>query len=194
MKIILTLIIFLLSGCSVTTPSTTDYRIDPKVTIDDKTTSTKQSIKIAPLFTNVSLSTNSMRYRVGDYKEYTFTQSAWVDNPNRSIANHLVHALQNSGLFEGVYSYKSSKSADLLLEVSIDEFIQSFNEAEDSSSVTLSISYNLIEKKTSKLLGAKNFTKTMQTKTVDAQGGVEALNTLLSQTLEETTIWLGKSL
>lgn len=193
MKIVLTLFIFLLTGCSVTHPSITDYRIDPNVKIQQsKNVSQKRSIKVAPLFFNVSLSTNSMHYRVGQYKEYTFTQSAWVDNPSRAIANKLVNVLEKSGMFDGVYNYKSSKSAELVLEVSVNEFIQSFNEAENSSNVTLDISYNLIEKKTSKLIGSKNFTKTMQTKTVDAEGGVEALNILLSKTLEDTVVWLGE--
>lgn len=195
MKIILTILVFLLSGCSTTYPSITDYRIDPNVKIDKQSSvSKKHSIKVSPIFSNTSLTSNTMRYRIGKYKEYSFSQSAWVDNPNRVIANKLVNVLDASGLFNGVYSYKSSKSAELVLEVSINEFIQSFNETEDSSTVTLDISYNLIERKSAKLIGAKNFTKTMKTDTVDAQGGVEALNILLAETLEETINWLSEKL
>ena len=193
MKIIWIVLVFLLSGCSVTQPTITDYRIDPSVDIKQTQENLKQrSIKIVPLFSNVSLATNTMHYRVGQYKEYSFTQSAWADTPTRAITNKIVNVLEKSGLFDGVYSYKSSKSTELVLEVSINEFIQSFDEAENNSFVTLDISYNLIEKKTTKLLGTKNFTKTMQTKTVDAQGGVEALNTLLAETLEETVVWLSE--
>lgn len=195
MKIILAILVFILSGCSTTYPTVTEYRIDPSVKIEKHSgISKKYSIKVSPVFLNASLTSNTMRYRIGKYKEYSFSESVWVDYPNRVIANKLVAVLDASGLFNGVYSYKSSKSAELVLEVSLNEFIQSFNEAEDSSTVTLDISYNLIEKKNAKLIGSKNFRKTMKTERVDAQGGVEALNILLAQTLQETIDWLSEKL
>ncbi|MDH4944963.1 ABC-type transport auxiliary lipoprotein family protein [Sulfurimonas sp. C5] len=194
MKTILIVLVFILSGCSVTTPTVTDYRIDPDVTISNKSTnSQKRSIKVMPIFVNTSLATNNMRYRIGEYKEYAFTQSAWSESPNRAIANKLVNILEASNLFHGVYGYKSSKKGDLVLEFSLNEFIQSFNELQNSSSVTLNISYNLIERKTRKLIASKIITKTMQTDSLDAQGGVKALNSILAQTLEETVDWLGEN-
>ena len=194
MRKVFVLFIILLSGCSVSAPLITDYRINPNVNIKrTPEISQKQSIKILPIFSNSSLSTNAMHYRVGKYKEYTFTQSAWRESPSKAITNKLVNILEKSELFQGVYGYKSSKNPELILEVSINEFIQSFNEAENQSFVTVDISFNLIEQKRSKFIASKNFTKTMQTKTLDAQGGVEALNELLSQVLEETIVWLEKS-
>ncbi|WP_304546080.1 ABC-type transport auxiliary lipoprotein family protein [Sulfurimonas microaerophilic] len=195
MKIVLLAIaVFLFSGCSVTYPSVTDYRIDPQVELPVKQNRCKKhSIKVSPIFSNVSLSSTAMRYSVGRYKEYSFTQSAWSDSPSRMIANKLVNVLDDSALFDGVYGYKSSKSGDLVLEMSINEFIQSFNEAGDRSDAKIDISFNLIEKKSGKLIASKNFFKVMKTKTADAEGGVEALNILLGEVLEDTVVWLSGS-
>ncbi|MFT7860365.1 MAG: ABC-type transport auxiliary lipoprotein family protein [Sulfurimonas sp.] len=195
MKIVfLALAIFLLSGCSITHPAMTDYRIDPNVKPPVTTGGCKKhSIKVSPVFANSSLNSTAMRYSVGRYKEYTFTESAWADTPSRLITNKLVNVLNGSGMFEGVYGYKSSNSGDLILEMRINEFIQSFNESENSSDAKIDISFNLIERKSGKLLASKNFVKVMQTKTADAKGGVEALNILLGEVLEDTVLWLSGS-
>ncbi|QOP41741.1 ABC-type transport auxiliary lipoprotein family protein [Sulfurimonas marina] len=192
--VLLAITVFLLSGCSVTYPSMTDYRIDPEVELPvDQNRCKKHSIKISPVFSNVSLSSTTMRYSVGRYKEYSYTQSAWADTPNRVIANKLVNVLDEAGLFDGVYGYKSSKKGDLVLEMSINEFIQSFNAAEDSSEAKIDISFNLVERKSGKLIASKSFYKVMKTKTADAEGGVEALNILLGKVLEDTVVWLSGS-
>lgn len=184
----------MIGGCSITTPSVTDYRIDPALTITNNSESAQmRSIKVVPIFVNSSLANTKMRYRVGEYKEYTFTKAAWSQNPNRAITNRLVSALESSGLFHGVYGYKSSKKGDLILEFTLNEFIQSFNESQDSSSVSLSISYNLIERNTEKLIATKKIVKSMKSSSLDAQGGVKALNSILAQTLEETISWLGEN-
>lgn len=195
MKIVfLAIAVFLFSGCSVTHPVITDYRIDPNVNFSVTPSGCKKrSIKVSPVFSNVSLSSTTMRYSVRRYKEYSYTESAWADTPNRVIANKLVNVLDNSGLFDGVYGYKSSKHGDLVLEMSINEFIQSFSEAEDSSDAKIDISFNLIERKSGKLISSKRFTKEIKTKTLDAQGGVEALNILLGEVLEDTVVWLSGS-
>lgn len=194
MKSFLIVFVFLLGGCSVTAPNVTDYRIDPKVSITTNVQKTKSySLKVVPVFSSATLTTNMMHYRVGNYKEYTFTESAWSDTPNRAIVNKLVDVLDASGLFEGVYSYKSSKRTDMMLEVRLDDFIQFFNETQNVSEVKVSIAFKLLRKKDGKLVSSKKFIKTMQTKTLDAEGGVEALNTLFAQILEETVQWLGKN-
>lgn len=188
-----TAFLLFVSGCSVTTPSVTEYRIDPKVEITGKQGScAKRSIEITPLFVNNSLNNTTMRYGIGAYQEYAFTQSAWADAPSKMIANKLANVLENSGLFHGVYSYKSAHQGDLVLELSVNTFIQSFDEKQEHSQAKLDISMNLFDKKSAQLIAAKKFTKVIQTKTLDASGGVGALNLALGETLLESVDWLAK--
>lgn len=186
-------VLLLVSGCSVTTPSVTEYRLDPQLNIQVKETRCSQkSIEITPLFVNNSLNNTTMRYKVGEYKEYLYTQSAWADAPSKMIANKLANVLQNSSLFKGVFSYRSPHKGDLVLELSVNEFMQSFDEKQEHSEVKLDISMNLFDKKTTELIATKSFVKVMQTETLDAQGGVDALNSVLGDTLNESVMWLEK--
>ena len=195
MRTLLLILAILLSGCSVTTPSMTHYRIDPNMQIKpSQVPMQKYSVKVIPIFSNSSLSNNAMHYRVGEYKEYTYTQASWVESPNRAVANRLTQALADSKLFNGVYSYKSINKGDLVLEVDLGEFIQSFDEQNKTSSVKAAMHLHLIERDSGKLIASKNFVKTLQSKTLDAKGGVAGLNMVLGEMMEETVAWLGENI
>lgn len=195
MRTLLLILAVLLSGCSVTTPSITHYRIDPNLQITpSQVPMQKYSIKVTPTFSNSSLSNNAMHYRVAEYKEYTYSQASWVESPNRAVANRLTQALAESKLFNGVYGYKSINKGDLVLEVDLQEFIQSFDEENKVSSVKAAIGFHLIERKSGKLIASKTFVKTLQSKTLDAKGGVAGLNIALGEIMEETVVWLGEKI
>ncbi len=188
------IIVLFLTGCSTAQPPIAEYRIAPKADIGvHQTFCKKHSIKLAPLFVNSSLLSNHMRYRVGEYKEYNYTQSAWREAPSKEIANQLVNILNESALFDGVYAQSSSRNGDLLLEISVNDFIQVFNEEENRSHVKLDISLNLIENKSGELISFKSFSRMEETKSLDAKGGVEALNKLLGETYEDIVMWLSGS-
>jgi len=182
-----------ISACSVSVPPVTEYglKIDTKQTKILKKKCLK-SLKVQQGFAPDDLTTTKMYYAQEKYKLYTYSQSAWVEAPNRSISDALVEKIRNYGVFSSVSSYRSRAASDLILEINIDDFKQYFNANETKSFAKLSITLNLLDRKKSQIIASKTIVKELKVKTLDAQGGVRALNTLLNQFLDESVVWLEK--
>jgi len=180
-----------LGGCT-TQPHIVEYRIVPNLEIQASSNSQckGKSLKIAPVFTSSSLMSQTMKYTTEEFKEFAFTESEWAVTPNRAIGNALERALREKKIFASVSSFRSRSRADLLLESSVDEFIQHFYSNNKKSSVKVSLFANLVDNKNSKSLASKTFTKELAVEQLNAKAGVEALNKALKEVLQEELQWL----
>lgn len=188
------LIAFVVAGCTVVKPHIAEYRINPTLTqsIANRGECSDRSLKVAQAFSSNALMLVDMSYAIGEYKRDTFNQSQWAETPNRAITAQILKMLQGTKLFKTVQSAQSRSKSDLILETNIEKFIQYFSVEENSSIAKVVISSTLIDGKTNKVLDSRTFSKNTNVKTLNAKGGVVALNEALSEILTMQRAWLGE--
>ena len=193
--IYLALSIFVLAGCSVTTPAVSEYRINiyPNAKEFNSTACREESLKVEQAFSSTSLMSSKMRYAIGDYKQFAFTQSEWAESPNRAITDEVVQYIKAGNIFKNVQSSQSRTFNRYILEVHIEDFMQYFSKDEKQSFANVRIAFTLIDAQASKVVAAKTFSSKVKAKTIDAQGGVEALNSALKDILNKSLKWLDES-
>lgn len=194
MKYIFLPLALLLTACSITTPPVSEYRIAPKVELEKakKSRCTQQSLKVSQVFSSSVLMTNQMRYVQEKYKEMAFNESKWSISPRSAVNVELVKSIRESGIFFSVQSYKSRSRSDLVLETNIEEFVQHFSNDNKKSFVRVLFSLSLVDVKSGRVLDTERVSQELPTKSLDAQGGVEALNIALADVLKQSNKWLSE--
>ena len=74
---------------------------------------------VAPVF-----NTNRIIYREQSFKREAYVYHKWQANPGELVSYLLARDMQQSGLFEGVFSSSSSLTPSHILSGSIDEFLE----------------------------------------------------------------------
>jgi ABC-type uncharacterized transport system auxiliary subunit len=192
--VLLSLLSLLFVACSTTYPAITEYRITvPKLKQEALNSSCKErTLKVSQVFVKSSLMSKEMKYVVGDYKEYSYNESEWAEQPNKALTDTIVKVLEDSGEFANVSSYKSFSSSDYTLETNVAAFTQHFSSDEKESFVKIDMTFSLIDNSSAKVIASKHIIKEKKVMRADAQSGVRALNELLFTTLREMTQWIAK--
>lgn len=188
----LSLSVFIFLACSATKPSVTEYRIigNNEVKKSKLSICNKKSLKIAQAFSSTSLMTTNMDYVLGNNKIYSYTQAQWSNTPNRSISLELLKNIRKTNLFKYTQNAKTRSKSDLLLETNIEDFLQYYNADLSVSYSNVIMNFTLIDLRTNNVIASKTLKSKVQTKSIDAEGGSEALNKALSNILNEINIWL----
>ncbi|WP_457745984.1 ABC-type transport auxiliary lipoprotein family protein [Sulfurimonas sp.] len=193
MKIIILIGALFLSACTTTLPPVQEYRIAPKLELQNKKVESScknYSLKVSQVFGNSFLKSTDMNYVVGEYKELSFTQSAWSDTLAKLLTSQILSTLRKADIYNSVESYRSRSSANYVLESSVNDFMQYFSKDEKKSYVVVDITMSLIDVKNSTVVATKRFYKKLDTKKANAQSGVEALNSAFEAVLMQSIIWL----
>ena len=183
--------ILFMSGCGIKTAPITEYKINTKIQRLDlqKNRMIDKSLKVSQAFSSNSLMSLKMNYVQGNFKEYAFTQSQWSQSPNKALTLQMVKLLRNTGLFKSVQVSKSRSKSDLILEICIEDFMQYFDKDLTSSYVNIEMTLTLIDTKDNSVIASKTFYSKLKSRTLDAQGGVEALNIALENILLSSAKW-----
>jgi len=193
--IIISLLAILFSGCiTTTTPAKSEFRVNSHMP-SKKFTSLgckNKSLKVAQAFSQNSIMSHTMSYAQGDFKQYAYSASQWSTAPNRAITAEFLTMIRNSKLFKSVQISKSRSKNDFILEISIEDFMQYFNSNSTSSYANVVISLALIDSKTNSVFATKIFNAKVDVKSLDAKGGVDGLNSALSDILSQSNDWLGE--
>ncbi len=181
-----------LSGCTIMQPAIVEYRIKPVIVElnSDAHSCEKLNIKVIQAFSSSSLMSSKMKYTQDAFSEYQFNQSEWSESPNKAVTSEILNSITSSKLFKSVQSYKSRSKSDFILESTIEEFAQHFTD--DSSYGRVVITMTLINTKTDEVIDTRQFTKSVEAKSRNAQAGVVALNAALSDVLSQSNLWLAK--
>lgn len=183
--------IMVLAGCSVSTPAVSEYRLAPTLeTTHEKALACAHTLKVQNVLSSASLMTQKVYYAAGQYKQFAYTQAAWSDTPQKRIGDLYVSLLRERGVFQSVHSYRSNVLADRALEIVVEDFMQYYDENYKTSHAKVQLSLTLIDTAAKKPLATKTFAAEKQTPSLDAQGGVEALNAALQEAMEASAIWL----
>ena len=188
--LLLTFLIF--TGCSVTHAPISEYRIAPEVKpiLHSAESCKAKSLKISQVFSSSSLKSKKMKYAQENYKEFSFSESEWADAPNKAITKELVKSVRATELFSNVTCFKSRSKSEMILETSVEDFMQYFSDDNSKSYVNVVMTTSLIDTRSSKSIQTKTFEKKLEVETLSAQGGVDTLNSAFASVLEEHSLWL----
>ena len=196
MKTILTILALFLSACTTTLPPVQEYRVAPKLDLvqtQESSICKDKSLKVSQVFGNSFLKSTDMHYVIGEYKELSFTESAWSDSLAKLLTSEILTTLREAGIYHNVESYRSRSDADYVLESSINDFMQYFDKDAKKSYVVVDITMSLVDVKSSKVIATKRFYKRVEAKDVNAKEGVVALNSAFKDVLQQSVVWLKSS-
>ena len=187
------ILVMLLSGCTSPTPSITEYRVvSDNIFLDTNASKcSDKSLKVSEAFSSSALMSLDMNYATNVNKQFTYSQSQWSASPNSAITSEIVKLIRDINIFKTVQISKSRTRNDMILEISIDDFMQYFTKENKQSFVNVRITLTLVDSKTSVATATKTFEVKIDSKTLDAEGGVEALNVALHKILLQSAKWIG---
>jgi len=194
MKLISIIIIFILSGCTTVKLSITEY----KIVVDSPNIKSNvdgcrdKSLKIAQAFSSNSLMSLKMDYAQEKSKIFSYSQAHWSESPNHSITMNLLKEIRDSGFFKNVQISKSISRNNWILEINIEDFLQYYSEDLKSSFAKVAINLTLIDSKNNIIIATKTFVSKVDVKTLNADGGVEALSSAFSNILTQNLEWLNE--
>ncbi|MDD2790877.1 MAG: ABC-type transport auxiliary lipoprotein family protein [Sulfurimonas sp.] len=188
-------VLFLSAGCSQIVPAVSEYRINPNVYDMNFTASgcKDKSLKVAQAFSSNALMNMDIMYGIGEHTQFRYSQSKWAHTPNAALTSEIVHFLKSTNIFSSVSVPKSRMKSDYILETNIEDFMQYFDDDMQSSMAKISISFSLIETKNNSIVTTKTIHVNVPAKTLDAEGGVVALNEALKTVMAQSGLWLEES-
>ncbi len=188
---ILILSVFL--GCTSKVPMATKYKmsVNPQEeTINMKNSQcSSQSLKVMQTFSSFMLMSSDMYYVVDSNKVFPYSESQWAIAPNKIVSSKIYEMLRDTNLFKTVQSSKSRTDASWLVESKLEDFMQYYENNNTESYVKISINLTIIDNASSKVIASKVFKVKAKTKTMNAEGGVLALDKALSELLKQSASW-----
>ncbi|WP_373034753.1 ABC-type transport auxiliary lipoprotein family protein [Sulfurimonas sp.] len=182
-----TVLLFLLSGCSTTKPTVVEYKLSQKVLNHNSSAKgcKDKSLKVSQAFSSSSLMSLRMNYVLDEHKIYAYSQAQWNNSPNQEITSQIAKTLRESKLFKNVQNSKSRSKSDLILEINIEDFMQYYSKNLDYSDAKVGISFTLIDSITSEVIATKTFNAKKEAASLDASGGVKGLDGALADVLTQ---------
>jgi cholesterol transport system auxiliary component len=187
-------VLFLLmqTACGALRPSTTPrpvfYSLDsPKDATPVATSSAIPTLIINPPRATAGFDSARIIYVREPHKLEYFAHSEWVDPPARMLTPLLVTAIENSGAFRAVVLTPNAATGDLWLDSEIIRLQHEFQT--QPSRVRFTLRAYLIDDKTRRVLGWREFDAAVDASTEDPYGGVLAANRAVQIVLEDLSVF-----
>ena len=198
-KIFFTLlgITLLFGGCSIkSSPPIDEYTIvlqqnAYKHLQHTKKSCSDKSLKLLEPFGSYEYTTTDLHYVLLPNQENHYNLSVWSQSIAGTLYAEILNAISKSKIFGSVANYSSVAKNDYILEMEINDFKQYFSPDLKHSYVVADLTFTLIEAKRFKIVAQKEFIRKIETKSLDAKGGVEALNEVFNEIVPEVLTWLG---
>ena len=198
MKYLFIIVLFLLvSGCGTKVPVAVKYKISPKVDLvnvikEENSICKKKSLKIMQSFSSSILMSKDMNYVVDANKIYPYSVAQWASTPGKSVSDAYFMMLRDLDIFKSTQNSKSRTKASWLLEIKVEDFMQYYENDNTTSYVNVSINLIILDSLSSKVIATKVFNSKLDVNTMDAEGGVMALNKALANVLSQSALWLNE--
>ena len=184
------LVMLTLSGCSSKSSQSIDiYTLKYSELLNKNRTTIDKTLKISLPKSTKEIRKNKILYAKTPHQREAYAYSRWSDTPNRMVEQFLVTFLNQNELFKVVIPANSEANSEWILESSIEDFYHSFNKENQSFGV-VKIRFFLINQKDKKVISKRFFSTNVPASSLNAEGGVKALNEALLQIGEELIIWL----
>lgn len=175
------------------TPPVKTYTIDPTPPMKLIGKTGRKRIPLTLDFHDIkgvfSLRTRKIYYKKSKISQDPYLYSRWEDAPTRMLATKLLKSLGAAGIFKDVTLLYTRAQADLSLDAFLFDFTQHVTPDANSFGV-ISITFQLIEKHTGKILGARSFEVREPAPTTDAKGAAKALNDASDILCAQVITWL----
>lgn len=188
------LMAFFFVGCTTTTSPKVEYRISSELKNKELKSSNckEKSLQVSQAFSSNLLMSQGMSYVMDNTKQYLYSKSQWSVTPNKAITAEFLTMLRESELFKSVQVSKSRAKSDFILEINIEDFMQYFSKDSSDSYVNVIIGLTIIDSKTNTIYASKTFKAKVDAKSLDAEGGVIALNEALSIVMFKSAEWFSE--
>lgn len=117
------------------------------------------------------------------YKLEYFANSEWIDPPARMLRPMLADAIAKTGAFQAVVLTPGAATGDMRLDTEIVSLVHDFTV--QPSQVKLTLRATLVNDKTRRVLGWKEFNSSVTAPSEDAYGGVLAANLAVQKISQE---------
>ncbi|WP_345987567.1 ABC-type transport auxiliary lipoprotein family protein [Sulfurimonas sp. HSL1-2] len=165
----------LIGGCSLTreAPPVQSYRLDGGETISAERAEgcRERVIRIALIEAPQWLEGTAIHYAGTDHRFYRYTLSRWEQSPVQQIQQLIEKSVIESGLFQGVVPYKSLAKNDWLLEVRIEQMLQTID-SKGAGETDLMLYAVLVDQYSRRILAQKTFSYRQQDADAGAQSAV----------------------
>jgi cholesterol transport system auxiliary component len=173
-------------------PPVTEYALSPRIQLEGTADGKLPHVlKLAPISASQVYMSTDILYVDADYRRNPYAYSRWVDTPVHMLQLVLQDGLERSGLFEAVLPSASLLGADLRLETTLYDFSHQVLTDKKSEAV-IRLGFHLLDIRKSRLLASRQFEVRMPAPSLDAEGGVAAINAAVASLLPRLIDWLGK--
>ena len=187
-------VLAMMCGCSLqtTVAANTQYRFEaaPQMQNYSSRACRNDLLQLKNINAYEPMTNRSIYYQVGDLKLASYSESNWEEAPFKTVELSFIRSIRDTKIFKDVLLSRSAAKPDFILEYSIEEFMQHFDENMRSSYATVKIHFALLENKNSRLLYSTTIEKRVPSSALNALGGVKALQLALSDVMWQTNIWL----
>ncbi|MCF6200975.1 MAG: ABC-type transport auxiliary lipoprotein family protein [Hydrogenimonas sp.] len=190
---LITFALLLLNGCAAKrVPSIKEYYISkaaPKFEERVKVKKRLSSLKLIFTDSSKTAATSNIYYIKNGYRRQPYSYSRWYDTVERMFEEKLLNAINISKISDSVAGSYSIADADLLLEISILDFVHDFSRGETSEGRVV-LQATLLQSKDAKVVASKLFEAAAPAPQPNASGGVAALNSASDTVTKEILQWL----
>lgn len=183
----------ILSGCiQNTVPAIDLYTINIPCGIDKpivKKAAAGTVLKVSIPKSTSSIMSRNILYQKDEYSQNPYAHSNWNDTPNIMLGRVFLSCINKSSIFQSVLPSYSKGKSDFLLESNLMEFYHHIN-TDGSSEGRVKVEFYLIDLKSGNVISTNEFFSKVSSKTLDAKGGVKALNYATKSIANSLVRWL----
>lgn len=169
----------ILEGCATNiTPAIDVYTINTTCEAGNssqKKTKSPGTLKILTPRSATSTASQHILYQENEFTQNPYAYSRWNEAPNKMLGNLFLSCISNISIFRAVLPSQSKGKSDFLLESMLLDFYHNVN-SDGSSEGRVRIIFYLVETKTGRVIATNEFFSEVSSNTLDAKGGVNALN------------------
>lgn len=183
--------VFFLSGCSIKTieVKANDYRLETQSILHVSKKSDARVLRVQRVEGDNAVMTRSILYKQdGALKPYKYGR--WSEFPSTRLQQIFTETLEAQGLFSATVSSSSIAAVDLILESSLQNFEEVYED--EKSFVHVKLRFRLIQRKDIKILGSISLDSKVQVKEKGASGVVLAFNAATENIVKDLTMWLNE--
>jgi cholesterol transport system auxiliary component len=183
--------VFFLSGCGIKTTEakTNGYRLEPQSILHVSKKSDTRVLRVQRVEGDNAVMTRSILYKQdGALNPYKYGR--WSEFPSTRLQQIFTESLEAQGLFMATVPSNSLAAVDLVLESSLQNFEEVYED--EKSFVHVKLRFRLIQRKDTKILGSISLDSHVQVKEKGAGGVVLALNEATENIIQDLIMWLKK--
>ncbi len=182
---------FLLQGCTLI-PEPSEERVYYVLPAPDCAPVERESEGSRPRLSLVNDTTNQqllghkILFSADPLSRGSYQYGVWTEPPGRRVVGLIEHALECSGAFDSVLRDAVPADSDIMLNVRLLDFYHDTSSRPGAVRIELTADLSTPERRS---ISSRKFTRTVEVRTFDARGAVEAFVKGLGEIVGELSSW-----